>query len=138
MGNARRDENRITGLIVEDSNGNETIVPLMADPITNRLLVNSTITGNISISPLTTVYNGFKTVPTGTAEAIAASQAISSITIKALSTNTVSIYVGATGVTTSTGFELEAGDSISLDIDNSADVFVISGSASQVIRFIGV
>lgn len=93
---------------------------------------------NVNINPLGTIYNGTKTVPTGTAEAIASSQAISSVTVKALSTNTVSIYVGASGVTTSNGFELGASESISLDIDNLADVYVISGSASQEVRYIAI
>lgn len=137
MANASRDENRITNIIAlaSDSSG---LIELLADPVTNRLLVNSTITGTISVAPLTTVYNGSKTVPTGTAQAIATTQAISSVTVKALSTNSVAVYVGVTGVTTSDGFELLAGESVSMDIDNLADVFVISGSASQVVRYIGV
>lgn len=138
MANSKRDENRVVALIVESSDGAGTIVPLVADPITSRLLVNSTVSGNVGIAPLTTVYNGSKTVPTGTAEAIAATQAISSVTVKALSTNTVVVYVGASGVTTANGFELLAGESASLDIDDLADVFVISGSASQVIRYIAI
>ena len=123
-------------LLANDGSGD--ILQARIDPSTYRLLVNSTITGNLSIAPLTTVYNGSKTVPTGTAEAIASSQAISSVTIKALSTNTAAVYVGATGCTTANGFELLAGESVSLDIDNLADVFVISGSASQVVRYIAI
>lgn len=94
--------------------------------------------GTVAVSPLTTIYNGSKTVPTVTAETIASSQSISSVTIKALSTNTVAVYIGTTGVTTSTGFELLAGESISLDVDNLTDVYCISGSASQVVRYIAV
>lgn len=138
MARGRRDENRIVALIVESSDGAGTIIPLVADPVTSRLLVNSTITGDLSIAPLTTIYNGIKTVPTDTAEAIASSQAISSVTVKALSTNTVAVYVGASEVTTNNGFELVAGESVSLDIDNLADVFVISEEASQVIRYIAI
>jgi len=89
------------------------------------------------IDALTTIYDGTKTVPTGTAEAIAGSQTIHSVTVKALSTNTVAVFVGATGVTVS-GFELLAGESVSLDVNNLATVFVISGSASQIIRYIGI
>ena len=90
------------------------------------------------IDALATIYNGSKTVPTGTAEAIATTQVIHSVTVKALSTNTVAVYVGASGVTTSTGIELLAGESISLDVTDLATVFVISGSASQVVRYIGL
>ena len=87
--------------------------------------------------PLTAIYAGTKTVPTGTAEAIASSQAIHSVTVKALSTNTVAVYVGGSGITVP-GFELLAGESVTLDVSNLATVFVISGSASQIIRYIAV
>ncbi len=138
MARGRRDENRIVAIIVESSDGAGTIIPLVADPITSRLLTNTTITGNISIAPLTTIYNGSKTVPTGTAQAIASTQAISSVTVKSLSTNTVAVYIGASGCTTANGFELLAGESISMDIDDLADVFCISGSVSQVVRYIAI
>lgn len=87
---------------------------------------------------LTTLYNGTKTVPTVTAEVLASTQVIRSVTIKALSTNTVAVYVGATGVTTANGFELLAGESVTMDIANLATVFVISGSAAQVVKYIAV
>lgn len=90
-----------------------------------------------STSP-STAYNGTFTVPTGTSTAIASSQAVQSVTVKALSTNTVAIYVGASGTTVANGFELLPGEGTSLDIDNLADVFAISGSASQNLRYIAV
>lgn len=93
---------------------------------------------HVDPQPLTAIFNNTKTVPTGTAEAIATTQAVHSVTIKALSTNTVAVYIGGTGVTTTTGFELLAGESISLDVSNLATVFCISGSAAQVIRYIAV
>jgi hypothetical protein len=92
--------------------------------------------GEINISPISSLYGGTKTVPTGTAEAIASSQAIYSVTIKALLTNTVAVYVGPSGVTTSSGFELLAGESVSIEVSNLNLVYCISGSASQVIRYI--
>lgn len=135
MVNAKRDENRITGLLAK-SNAAEAVLELLADSVTQRLLVNSTITGDVSIAPLTTIYNGTKTVPTDTAEALASSQSISSVTIKALSTNTAAVYVGAAGTTTGDGFELLAGESVSLEVDDLANIYVISGSDSQVVRYI--
>lgn len=92
----------------------------------------------VDIIPLVTVYNGTKAVPTGTAEVLATTQKIRSVTMKALSTNTVAVYVGGSGVTTASGFELLAGDSISLDTDDLANVYVISGSAAQVVRYIAL
>ena len=89
------------------------------------------------LQPLTVIYAGTKTVPTGTAEVLASSQAIRSVTIKALSTNTVAVYIGGSGITVS-GFELLAGESVSLDVNNLNLVYCISGSASQIIRYIAV
>lgn len=85
-----------------------------------------------------TAYNGTFTVPTGTSTAIASSQAVQSVTVKSLSTNTVAIYVGASGTTVANGFELLPGEGTSLDIDNLADIFAISGTASQNLRYIAV
>src|SRR3990167_7866821 len=92
---------------------------------------------HVDPQPLATIYAGTKTVPTGTAEAIATTQVIHSVTVKALSTNTVAVYVGGSGITIS-GFELLAGESVSLDVSNLATVFVISGSVSQFVRYIAV
>jgi len=97
-----------------------------------------TETQPVQVDALTAVYNGTKTVPTGTAEAIASSQSIHSVTIKSLSTNTVSILVGASGVTAANGFELLAGESVSLEVSNLNLVYCISGSDSQVIRYIAL
>ena len=88
--------------------------------------------------PLTVIYQGTKTAPTVTAEAITTTQVIHSVTIKTLSTNTGIVYVGASGVTTANGFELLAGESVSLDVSNLVNVFVIGSIAGQVIRYIAV
>ena len=52
MARARRDENRIVAIIVESSDGDGTIIPLVADPVTSRLLVNSTISGSVQVAGL--------------------------------------------------------------------------------------
>ena len=72
-------------------------------------------------------------VSSSTAEILAAGLATDAISIKvrALSTNTGLIYVGLTGVTSSTGFELSAGDTwVSIgDYRNRSDassIFVIA------------
>ncbi|MEK7106550.1 MAG: hypothetical protein AAB895_04330 [Patescibacteria group bacterium] len=136
MSQAARDDNRVPTIIGVDSIAFTTPKTAAVDGTTHELLVQAT--GTVSVSALTTIYNGSKTVATGTATALASTQAINSVTIKALSTNTVSVYVGASGVTTSTGFELSASDSISLDVNDLATVFLISGTASQVVRYIAI
>lgn len=164
MSEAKRDQNRVTALLGENATGTGSTVAVYVDPTTHRMYVDALIsTGDIKIGaveiknstddtratvgalglyvdpqPLTTLYNGTKTVPTGAAEALAGSQATRSVTVKALSTNTVAVYVGASTVTTANGFELLAGESVTMDIANLATVYVISGSASQVVRYIAV
>lgn len=161
---AERDENRVTALLGETSLGTGATVPVYADPSTHRLYVDALISaGDIEIGAveiknstddtratvgalglyvdpqaLTTLYSGTKTVPTGTAEALAGSQATRSVTVKALSTNTVAVYVGPTGVTTTSGFELLAGESVTMDISNLSTIYVISGSAAQIVRYIAL
>jgi hypothetical protein len=61
-----------------------------------------------------------------------------SVTVKANNGNSGTVYVGVTGVTTSTGFELGAGESVSLPVDNTNRIFVIADAASQTISYVGV
>lgn len=108
------------------------------DGVTDTRAAVGTLGLAVDPQPLTIIYQDTKTVPTVTATAIATTQAVHSVTIKALSTNTVAVFIGGTGVTTANGFELLAGESVSLDVSNLATVFCISGSASQNIRYIGI
>lgn len=86
----------------------------------------------------TTLYNGRKTVTTaGTRVTLASSQAIKSVAIKALITNTGLIYVGDTTVASSNGFSLSAGDTISLDIANLATVNLDSSVNGEGVTYIG-
>jgi hypothetical protein len=90
-----------------------------------------------NIKALGTVGSGQKTVTSaGTAEAIASSTAIESVTIKALADNTGNIYVGDSGVDSTNGFVLAAGETVSLDIDNLADVYIDAGTNDDGVSFI--
>lgn len=62
----------------------------------------------------------------------------SSITIKALSTNTGLIYVGTSTVASSNGFQLSAGESISLDITNTNLVYIDSAVNGEGITSIWI
>ena len=57
---------------------------------------------------------------------------------KALSTNTGIVYIGKAGVTATTGYELTAGEAVSLEIDNVSKVFAIASVADQKVCWIGV
>ena len=137
--NAQRDENRVTALIVEKSDGSLETVTLWADATTHRLLVNSTVSGAVSSTVSTTIYNGQKAVAvTNTAVALAASQAIENgVIVQALSGNAASIYVGSSAVTTSNGFELQPGQATSIAISNLATVFINGTSGDGVCYIAG-
>lgn len=51
MSDAKRDQNRVAALLVKSS-ASDTLIELLADSITQRLLVNATITGNIQVAGL--------------------------------------------------------------------------------------
>ena len=60
---------------------------------------------------------------------------VEAVAVKALSTNTGIVYVGDSGVTTSNGFELTAGESLTVLIDNVDKIYVIASAASQNVRW---
>lgn len=94
-----------------------------------RVALQLDVNGNLKvISTPTTVSQGRKTVASaGTAEALAASTVIKSVTITAETDNTGVVTIGGAGViaalSTRTGTPLNAGESFSLDIANLASVY---------------
>lgn len=87
----------------------------------------------------TGIGHGKKTVTTaGTDVAIAASTAAKWVTVQAYRANTGYISVGASGVdavAAGDGVQLSAGESITLPIDNLADVFVDATVNGEGVRF---
>jgi len=97
--------------------------------------------GNLyfSMDPPNSIRNGQKTVTTaGTAEALAASSACLSVTIKALAANTNNVYVGTAAVDSTNGYVLQAGESISFDIDNLADIYLDVDTNGEGVSYLGV
>jgi len=132
---ALRDVNRIVTLLLVDDTGE--IVQAKADSTTDRLKVNTTITGDITIAD--TLYNGHKTVSAaGTAEALASSTSIKSVTVKALRTNTGTIYVGDSSVSSSNGFEIDPGESVDIEIDDLATVYIDADTNGDGVSYIAV
>ena len=86
----------------------------------------------------TTVYHGKTTVTTaGTEVTLASSQAIKSgVTIKALSGNTGLIFVGANPVTSTTGLELNAKESVFLEVANLTTVYIDSAVNGEGVTYI--
>jgi len=89
---------------------------------------------------VTSIGHGVKTVTTaGTDVALAASTAAKKVIIQAQTDNTSIIAVGATGVdatvATGTGIILYPGDTITLECDNLADIFIDSLVNGEGVRF---
>jgi hypothetical protein len=90
-------------------------------------------------TPATTIYNGKKVVTTaGTRVALTSSQAVKSVTIKALVANTGIIYVGDGAVAAANGYALSAGDTISLDIANLATINLDSSVSGEGVTFVAI
>lgn len=83
------------------------------------------------------VSHGAKTVTTS-ASALSSStdRLVNGLTIKSVVGNAGVIYVGITGVTTSTGYPLAAGESVHVGATNPAEIFVIGSAGSQDARWI--
>ena len=59
------------------------------------------------------------------------------VTISALSSNTKTVYIGLTGVSSSTGFPLSAGSSANFNVNNINLLYIVSvsGDTSSVVGF---
>lgn len=97
----------------------------------------STIVKSISLPE--TLIHGHKTVTTaGTEVALTTSKSLKSgVMIKALAANTGIIYVGLNPVTSSTGFELSAGESVFLEIHNSSLIYIDASVNGEGVSYIG-
>jgi hypothetical protein len=70
--------------------------------------------------------------------ALGASTALTAgVRIKALHGNTGNIYVGANPVTSSTGFVLDAGDEVYVEVSNLATVYIDSDVDGEGVSYIG-
>lgn len=74
---------------------------------------------------------------TGTAAALAANALTKGLCIEALSTNVISVYVGPSGVTTSTGIELSAGSAYCPVVSNSNAIFVVASTTGASVTWSG-
>ena len=90
------------------------------------------------ITPAKTISNAQATVATAGTQIRLSAQSAQSITIKAKIANTGIIYVGNAGVSSSNGFELSAGDTVSLDINDASDVWINSTVNGEGISYITI
>jgi hypothetical protein len=75
----------------------------------------------------------------GTTEVqLPAAACVKGVLVKALSTNTGIVYIGKTGVLATTGYELTAGEAVTIEVDNVNKLFAIADTADQKVSWIGV
>lgn len=58
---------------------------------------------------------------------------VGGVIVKALSTNTISVYVGDSGVSTSNGYELAPGEFVVLGINDPAQVYVRASTTGATV-----
>jgi len=100
---------------------------LLVTPGVEGFPVTSTVTGNA------TMLSGQQAV-TNAAVALA-TNTVKNICVKALSTNTASVFIGPSGVTTATGFELAADDSYCGPVTNTNLIFVIAAAGGSTVSW---
>lgn len=94
------------------------------------------VSGSFTPGANGTLISGQKAV-TGSAAAISTTVSCKTLTIHALSTNAISVFVGSSGVSTSTGYELAPGDSVTIPINNLDLVYTIASTTGASVQWLG-
>ena len=84
----------------------------------------------------TTPLAGHQT-STGTAVAIGSGALVNGAIIQALAANAGNVYIGPSGVSTSTGFQLQPGQATSIAVSNLGAIYLISATSGDGICYIG-
>lgn len=117
------------------------IYKLLSGAITGGLMhITGTITGTVTaiVAPATQLINGQTTVATANTHGVLGNGLLASgVRVKALHANTGWIYVGQDGVTATTGYVLDAGEDVFLEVDNLADVYICPSVNGEGVSYIG-
>ena len=126
----------LLGTIDADTNAIKTAVEIIDNAISGSEMQVDTVS-TVQPAGFGSIGHGNNTdVSSSTAEAIAGSQACKHIDVMAAIANTGIIYAGGSGVTAATGIALYAGDVYSIDIDDVADVFVLSSVNGEDVQYV--
>lgn len=114
-------------------NSQEQIIQAVCDPMSSTIKTSL----NVVNSPSVFIFNQKTVTTSGTRVQLTATPTtISSVVIKGLAANTGKIYVGDVTVTTSNGFELAAGATISIAVNDLSKVYIDASANSQSISFL--
>lgn len=97
------------------------------------------IGSEVSVGLPTTIVHGKKTVTTaGTQEALGTSTVLrSGVKVKALHANTNMVYVGGSTVSSTTGFVLDAGEDVFLEIADLATIYIDVDTNGEGVTYVG-
>jgi hypothetical protein len=98
---------------------------------------SSKVNVNLSSSTLPSSILAGQQAVTASAVALASNALTRGLCVEALSTNTISVYVGPSGVTTATGIELPAGSSFCPAVSNSNEIYVIASTTGATVTWSG-
>jgi hypothetical protein len=87
-------------------------------------------------TPPATILAGQQAV-TATGTALASNALTHGLCVQALSTNSISVFVGPSGVTTSTGIELPAKSSYCIGVANSNAIYVVASTTGASVTWSG-
>lgn len=113
----------------KDASGKFLSIPVAVNKTTGAILVLATVT---VANTNTNLYTGQQTVSNSAAVQISAGNnaLTNGMTVKAPSTNLKPIYVGLSGVTSSTGDMLEPGETRGYGVNNTNLLYIISANNS--------
>jgi len=113
---------------------NHGLLSLRAAALINQLeIVNAALQTYSSNLP-TSVYSG-QLEAQSSAINLGSQPLVSGVTLTALTTNSASLFVGPSGVTSSTGVELKPGTSLTLSVSDLNLIYFV-GTAGEKISFI--
>jgi len=123
--------------------GHVQVVLQASTAAVGKLSANSGVDiGDVDVTSMpvaTAVVNGHKTVTTaGTAVSLTPTTSFQhTLTVKALKANTGDIYVGTSTVSSSNGFELDAGEEVTFTIADPSNIYIDSSVNGEGVSFIG-
>lgn len=127
--NANAGTNLNTSALALESGGN---LATLASTVSS-----SKVNVNLSSSTLPTSVVAGQQAVTASAAALASNALTRGFCVQALSTNSISVYLGPSGVTTSTGLELPAGASFCPAVSNSNEIYVIATATGATVTWSG-
>lgn len=129
----------VIGHVITDTNSTTAVTQATASSLNATVVGTGTFAVQNTPAAPTTIFNGkTSTVTAGTRVALASSQAVQSVTIKALATNTGTIYCGSSTVAAANGLQLAPGDSVSMDIANLATAYIDSSVNAEGVTWLAV